>query len=450
MAKGKLAATAILLLALLSAGCSEPAQKSLATSAEEEYEVPSRRSSGSSKAPASNGTWYLINATSSPEGVLSTARWQVTADAIVTAPRNRGGWKSFVLEVVPIGVGDAAPQLEEWALFAFAVHGDEARLLSAAIATPYEVEPTTIPSGTPQHQPAFVEPFFFRLHNTAFDFDEAYYAYEDLGVDAGDQIAFVVAARSETESSFRLALRVLDHALDNYNEVPSDRSSALASLRTKPGETLPSTASGQGFDLAVCLDSISGLWLTVPPTAMGGTYCTTTVKRTQAVPVSPGPYSSPVDLTLETSTDLDGFSYSTAFLYTWNGVVRWEASTDLQGQRFQDARTFIGPALYGAAVWWSLFGIPGYDAIGDGSGGASTRLHLINAEAGVIERTYAFAQVTLGAPVSALLGVPKTPEFGRVHEGSVGAPPVMTATPSGLVVASPGRVTTFLGDFGDT
>ncbi|MEA3166588.1 MAG: hypothetical protein QOJ26_1460 [Thermoplasmata archaeon] len=403
----------LLLVAALFAGCAS-------TDAPAPVVVdPVAQVLGSDHLAAANATVdlatpFLLSAQAGPDAPLTAFIWTVPEGAVIEYEPFPGfSFEMIVLDVVPVGIDGLA--LDEYAILAYSL-GRTATAVGGALATPTSGFSGDLLGTTPEETAA--EPLAPQLFFMAGE-----------GLEEGDQIAFVVAARSAEARPFGLLMAVVDEDTED----PSEDAAEL--LDGRLAVPLEANGRGAGFQYAMYLQ----LNLFFPP-GFNEVYVVQTkaIQVTDDLPNLAEPVASARDRTVEATFPSAGHTEAIVVALASPTLVvacpqagTFSIESDLHGTTttFQNLLAGSGPAVLAT-------GLPIYVGTGAGPGPSTTSLRLTEVSACGVD-LIEVAQLDLGATLDELTGVPGQ-SYGFAFEGLTGNLPPALADHGDLVLSAGG------------
>lgn len=353
--------------------------------------APAASAAAKGAAPdAASASWHVLDATAGPDAALTAAWWTMPARALVTDDFFPDE-ETLVLEAALLAPEGGAPDLTEWAVFTFHERKGTLALVHEIVATP--VAWSGMMALNPVDQVSGIDP------PAPFLID-----FSGNGVEAGDRVAFVVAARSPEPAPVRFAFRALAVDEGVENRASEDAASFVKARGADAPGALAAAGTASGFQAAQYLEVNAVLLLPYSYVATSGP-----VEVVGGASPDARPAAAARDLTTTIRFPGSGWTHAYAIHFGGDGVGQWTAAADAHGTQVSGG----GPSVrawnaFGANLATSmLVGLPSLGAIGEGEGESSTTFHVEGASvsAGTAEMIV-HAQVDLGATLDALLGTP--------------------------------------------
>lgn len=358
---------------------------------------------------------FLLAGVGSPEGSLTGFRWIVPEGALVPY-ESFDDWSFLYLEVLPILPSDQAVVIEEWDLLVFEV-GREASLVTAVL------NPTLKYTGRPEillgsgtQSPSFM-PFYLSFLSAG------------QGIEEGDELGFVLAAKSQGPAEVGLLVRVAD-SRPTFDSLPEDADDFRGIVN------LPPSGTGQGVQTALYYD-YNSLFV------FGGVMQSAAAIAEERLPVELHTGVSARDMTISASYPDAGWTYAEGQYWGSDMQGIWDADADLHGLVLDvgGVAAYHSHASPATLVELIAFGLPIYMAVQEGAGASSSAFTVLVTNVDEFE-FLRFTQIDLGADLRTLLGAPGA-SYTADFAGLVGdpIPPSTILREDGLVVSSASSVT---------
>ncbi len=359
----------------------------------------STRGSGSS---SDGNEVFLFSSKTRPESALTGFTWQIP-EAAIKPWGSTGSFQVLSFEIFPVVPVGSDTELDEWTFLLYHIQDGQAHLILEALAPTVNMtnQLAVLPTQSTQSPPMEA------VHVQTIGSD----------IEAGDEIAIVVGARSAQEDEFGFLVR--SGTGESLPEEPDDF------VGDDPVLSLPPTGTGQGMQIAMYLN-IHAL------AVIGLEAWTEAVDVSDRLFVDTRPIATARDVTIASSFDGDGWTIGSGFYMGYNAQGTWELESSFQGHEL-DARSLImqhwarGTVLLAEAI---AFGLPVYFAVADGTGGTSAEFELLVTNANYFE-SLVFIQVDLGATLESLVGVPSQTLVGALTGLLGDVPPAVAVGHSG-------------------
>ncbi len=420
----------IVVLALLAGGCigiggdeqpqaEEDAQTSAEdVSASQANVEEARLDEVEAKVPDIEDAFELSTSAADPAR-LAAFEWTVPEDAIVEYPFDPFDEDptTVILKGVP-RLADEDGEVPTWAVFAFALDGSEAELLSVGVQTDITLEQTGLASSSGEEIEPSASPFVTFL------------GIDDLS--PGDKVGFVLAARGEGQQTLNLTLRALDETPeDDFPEPPED----LEALENATNRTIPLNQKAMGTGLHAA--SYGEFSFLVNPTRW--TIQTPGLTVEEGLTEERPPVASARSTTIESAFEADG-GWATINALTFGSVEagQWEATARAHDASIESSGAIVTtPATSTSPV----LGAPTFGLAGGGAGSSGAEFTI---ETASVNDILFFTHLAFGEEPEALFGVPAE-DIEFPWDGIVSAP-ALAAEPGQLTFLDPSgaSVTTIL------
>jgi hypothetical protein len=361
---------------------------------------------------------FLLAGSASADGDLTGFRWTIPRGALVPFG-SFAGWEYLYLEVLPVVPSDQATPVEEWDLFVFRL-GREAELLATVL------NPTLDFVGRPGvlFQGDTVGPSLQPFYISMLSFDDE--------LEEGDELGFVLAARSPESAEMGLLLRVADDQPD-YTDLPEEPDDFPDAV------SLPPAGTGKGLQTALYADINSLL-------VLGYTMQTPAAVVEERLPVELHTGVSVRDMTVSASYPNAGWTFTSAQYWGSHMQGTWDLEGDLHGTAVDTGGVASYHMLSPTTIAEVLaFGLPVFEAVQEGEGASSAAFTVLVSNVDYYEYMQ-FMQVDLGTDLASLLGT-RSGAYATGFNGLVGdVPPspvlredgLLHTTPAGVSVLFPG------------
>ncbi|MHB1260893.1 MAG: hypothetical protein ACYC2H_04175 [Thermoplasmatota archaeon] len=413
-------AVSCLLLALLVAGCATP-EPAAPVAVDPVAELLGVENLAPANATTGLDTPILLSAQAGPDAPLTAFVWTVPEGAIreyEPIPGFDYTVEEVTLDLVP--VSDDL-ELDEYAILVYSL-GRTANSMGGIVATPTSGYAGDLLGRTPVETPT--QRLESQLLHLSAD-----------GLDEGDQVAFVIAARSDEARPFGLLVAVADEETEDPSEDAADL------LDERLAIPLEASGHGSGFQFALYLQ----FNLVFPPTASTFELRTPAIQVTDGLPDLAEPAVVARDRVVEAQFPTGGHTEAVVFALAaplLTGACP-EAGTFAIESDLHGTTTSLHNLLLGSGPTILATGLPIYIGTASGPGQATTRLEIRKVAACGIDLMEVF-QMDLGATLEELTGVPaKDNTF--VFEGLAGDIPPAWAAGGDLVLAPMGIPLRLLG-----
>ncbi len=407
-------AVSSLLLATLAAGCSAP-EPTAPVLVDPVTELLGVENLAPANATPGLDTPILLSAMAGPDAPLTAFIWTVPEGAIEEYQPISGfdyTVEEIILDIVP--VSDEL-ELDEYAVLAYAL-GRTATSLGGIVATPMSGYTGDLLGRTPLETPMErLEPRLMHLYAE--------------GLEEGDQVAFVVAARSNEAQPFGLLVAVADEETEDPSEDAEDL------LDHRLAVPVAANAHGSGFQVALYLQ----FNLVFPPTTSMYELRTPAIQVTDGLPDAAEPVVTARDRVVEATFPSGGHSEAVVFAIASPILLGAcpEAGTFAIEADLHGTTTSFHNLLLGSGPTVLATGLPIYMGTASGPGEATTRLETRKVAACGFDLMEVL-QMDLGATLEELTGVPAQANT-LVFEGLAGdVPPAWTD--DGDLVLAPGGI----------
>lgn len=364
------------------------------------------------------GNWSLLEVGASPNASLAGATLTVPAGATVQHPV-LDSIEGAILEIVPLVPENDRDAVESWGVFAFASLDEESLSLSGVASTTFRVRTWTTPV---LQEEETIEPSIQPARVLAY------------GVEEGDDLPVVLAAKTSRPVDFGVAVRFLDRWPD---DPPADEVDEIAEGIAAQGTVheLPVTGAGEGFQL--------GLYLDYADDATFGTEVRTDpVEVRRELPVDPRPVASDRNLRLDYRFPSEqGWGLGAGFQISEVEATDWAIGADIHGTSVEAE----GETVSAGASTGLVTGYPLYQAIAGGQGGTTATMEMSGVGTGRYQ-VLAMTHVDLGTTLQELIGE-DSPSLTFTYEGLVadGEPTRVSMDDRSLRVVGPRSDLTLLG-----
>lgn len=336
---------------------------------------------------APNASWWIMEVDATPEGGLAAFRWTVPAGAEVPWPGNEFlgvNETTILLEVAPILPNGSDPRAPDWLLMGIDTEGGTADVVTSVASMPLTTRDVG-PLGEAHTEGEGVDRPTILLLGMS-DFAE------------GEELAFVLGARSASPEPFGLAFRVRTEAIEDL-EV-AETTAAFLAQRDAPPASLAPIGAGSGLHLGLFFEVSTFM----PPFATrawerrGGAMEVDGEVDPDLRPVA-ARRQQRIHSAFETER---GWSTMTAIHF---GAGEQAGTFAVKVDRHGETYEVDGPLVSGAFLTPGLTALPLVTTVGEGAGGAGVALDL-----DLVERNtflvLVVAQLSLGETLETLVGVP--------------------------------------------
>lgn len=365
------------------------------------------------------GNWSLLEVSASPDATLGGATLTVPEGAKVRHP-TFGPFGGAVLEVVPLVPEADRDAVESWGVFAFPSLDEDSPSVSGVVSTTYRIRNRTTPV---LQEEETVEPTIQPARLRA------------LGVDEGDDLPIVLAAKTSRPVDLGVALRFLDRwPTEPLTEDVDEMVEEVAAQGTVP--ELPVIGTGEGFQVGLYLDFNSY-------GAFGTEAWTDSVQVQYELPVDPRPVASDRNLRLDYRfASEQGWGLGSAVEVSEIEATDWSISADVHGTTVEADGATVNAHYASSGL---VTGFPVYAAMGEGPSGTTSTMEMTGAGTGLLQVLLA-SHIDLGATLQELIGE-ASPSITQTYDGLVadGDPTRVSMQDRSLRVDGPWSDLTVLG-----
>ncbi|HUR62390.1 MAG TPA: hypothetical protein VM286_08530 [Candidatus Thermoplasmatota archaeon] len=400
---------AILALLVPLAGCAQKPDTTqhvdttpTQTEGQVQYVAATLAPSAQQQTALAKDTVMLLKASSGPAGNLTSFLYTIPADAITDeAFPGQPDFRIKHLDLAFVPLGNLT-DLQEYGVLGFTVKQNQSDLRFSYIDT--HLKGTTRTAVLAQAIEHEVQLGSFYVSISAHD------------LEAGDKLAFVLAARSGSQHNLNYLVQATNRSYFDFSGRPSSAPEDL--VQGKTAVALPAFARGTGFQEAY-YSNYNGL-------GFGNELQTDAAKVTDAFPRT-DPFLTVRDVTIGASHQGSGFMLAHASYLGTNAHGLWSAEVDSHGTKASGGTVvamdiLVTPLFLPELI---LFGIPNYFFQSDGDGDSASSMHLQVTDVNSLVDSVNFVQFDLGAPLKHLTGAPGA-VGGGIFTGLAGnVPPSM-------------------------